>query len=130
MVSSSRPAAAAPASNQTACTITPADGASRSSAACACSLMARAQRRLVEPGDIDATQAVAGLHRHRAARSPGVHSSPSLRRASAQPQRIVMIEQRLQRRHQMILAQPRRHLQQHRLVEAVERPAALGAASA
>ena len=37
-----------------------------------------------------------------------------------------MIEQRLQRRHQLILAQARRHLQQHRLVEALDRPAALG----
>ena len=34
-----------------------------------------------------------------------------------------MIEQRLKGANQMILAQTRRHLQQHRLVEALDRPA-------
>ena len=36
-----------------------------------------------------------------------------------------MIQHRLQRRRQMLLPQPRRHLQQHRLAEPLERAAAL-----
>ena len=42
----------------------------------------------------------------------------------------MMIEHRLQRGDQVVLLQPRRHLQQHRLVEAIDRPAALQQASA
>ena len=41
-----------------------------------------------------------------------------------------MIQHRLQRRRQIRLPQPRRHLQQQRLAEPLERPAALAQASA
>src|SRR6266571_4562063 len=41
----------------------------------------------------------------------------------AQTQRIVMIKHSLQRRKQMILSQTRRHLQQRRLVEPLNRAA-------
>src|SRR5215470_5877109 len=43
----------------------------------------------------------------------------------SQPQPIVMIKHSLQRRDQISLAHPRRHLQQHRLVEAIEPPPTL-----
>ena len=43
-----------------------------------------------------------------------------------QPQCVVMVEQRLQGRNQVILAQAGRHLQQHRLAEALDRAAPLG----
>jgi hypothetical protein len=43
----------------------------------------------------------------------------------AQPQRIMMIENSLNRREQVIVSKPRRHLQQHRLIEPVDPPATL-----
>jgi hypothetical protein len=46
-------------------------------------------------------------------------------RIHAQTQRIVMINYSLQRSEQMILPQTRRHLQQHRLVEPINRTATL-----
>src|SRR5262249_50330364 len=42
-----------------------------------------------------------------------------------QTQRIVRIKHSLQRQYQISLAQPRRHLQQHRLIEAIERTTTL-----
>ena len=59
------------------------------------------------------------------ARSRRQASVPPRRRRKAQPQRIMMIEHRLQGGNQMLLLQARRHLQQHRLAEAIDRPAAL-----
>ena len=88
-----------------------------------------AQRSLIETGDVDAVQAAAGLHGtgRRDLQGP---LGPRPCTNHPQPQRVVMLEQRLQGRHQVLLAQPRRHLQQHRLVEALDRPAPLDAASA
>ena len=48
IVSSRRPATSAPASNHTACTITPAAGDSRAAAACACAPMTVAPRLVAE----------------------------------------------------------------------------------
>src|SRR5262249_7655121 len=50
---------------------------------------------------------------------------PLPRLVQPQTQRIVMIKHSLQRQNQISLAQPRRHLQQHRLIEATEPTPAL-----
>ena len=60
---------------------------------------------------------------HRAGRPPG--SIASTQTKPPQPQRIVMIEHSLQRRNQMILLHTRRRAQQHRLMEALDRPVTL-----
>ena len=84
-----------------------------------------AQRGLIHAGDIDAMQTVGRLHGTGRCDLQG----PFVRLPCSnepQPQRIVMLEQRLQGRNQLLLAQVRRHLQQHCLVEALDRPAPLG----
>ena len=89
-------------------------------------------RRLIQSAHIDPLQARA--RRHGAGRHDLKHNlsagfaSRTLRHAK--PQRIVMIEHRLQRRRQMRLPQTRRHPHQHRLVEALDRRGLLQAASA
>src|SRR5262249_41596314 len=50
---------------------------------------------------------------------------PRPRHRQPQTQRIVMINHSLQRQYQVSLAQPRRHLQQHRLIEPIERTTTL-----
>src|SRR5262249_7426738 len=50
---------------------------------------------------------------------------PPPRPRQPQTQRIVMIKHSLQRQYQISLAQPRRYLQQHRLIEAIERTTTL-----
>src|SRR5262249_52955046 len=50
---------------------------------------------------------------------------PPPRRSQPQTHRIVMIKPRLQRQNQISLAHARRHLQQHRLIEAIERTTTL-----
>ena len=86
---------------------------------------AGAQRSFGQPMDIDPPQArlridAAAAHdlQRKLRTLPG--------RNEPQPQRIVMLEHRLQRAGEVIAPQPRRHLQQHRLMEALERPATLG----
>src|SRR6266436_5931236 len=111
MVSSRRPERCAPASNHTACTSTPAAGKSRLSAARACSQM-HASRPAASRPPMSIRRRQAPASTAPAGATSSFHS---------QPQRIVMIEHSLQRRSQISLAHARRHLQQHRLVEAIER---------
>ena len=98
---------------------------SRRSAASASAAISSAQRPASStPADIDPPQAGP------AATAPGGaissrHSPSAARRIKPQPQRVVMIEHRLQAPPSDAPAQPRRHPQQHRLAEPVERPAAL-----
>ena len=80
------------------------------------------QPRVIKPANVDPAQAVAGTNR------PGrrhLQAPRRVRPSQSQPQRIVMIEQALQGAHEMIVLQTRRHLQQHRLAEAIDRTAAL-----
>ena len=80
------------------------------------------QRIRGQPRDIDAPQAAFRIDQP-AGRDLDRKVSTLRARNKSQPQPVVMIEHRLQRPNQMILAQTRRHLQQHRLVEALDRPA-------
>ena len=81
------------------------------------------QPRLIKPANVDPAQAVAG--NDSAGRQHLEAPRRARRRTQAQSQRVVMIEQALQGGDEMIALQPRRHLQQHRLAEALDRPAAL-----
>ena len=84
---------------------------------------ARPQPAIVEPADINATQALLRRHRTRprhlkAPLAPRRHIQP-------QPQRIMMIKHSLQGCQQIRFPQTRRNPQQHRLVEMLDRTAAI-----
>ena len=124
MVSSSRPAACGPASNHTACSITPDLGASRLTAPLRRFDDAVTQRRRIEPDNVHPLQTVRRRNR------PGLYDlqAPLARlpcRNDTQPQCIVMIEHRLQGRNQFSLLHALRQAQQHRLVEVFDRAAPL-----
>ena len=124
IVSSRRPATSVPASNHTACTITPAAGDSRAAAACACAPMTARRASSQKPAmSTRHTQAPASTAPER--RDLETPAGALRCRHQPQPQRIVVIKQRLQCTNKVILAQTRRHLQQHRLMEAIDPPAAL-----
>ena len=124
IVNSSRPACSGPASNHTACSITPAAGASSCSAACAARSMQARRACVIQTTHIDPPQARRSIH---AARRRDLKRSVRVAcpRHNTQPQRIVVIKHALQSSNQVPLLQAGRHPQQHRLMEAIDRPAAL-----
>jgi hypothetical protein len=81
-------------------------------------------RSSIKTTNIDPSQARSRQHRPR---RPHLELPLATARThvQAQTQRIVMIKHSLQRRAKMILLQTRRHLQQHRLVEPLNRTATL-----
>ena len=84
---------------------------------------ARRQRCIVQPRNRHPTQPTRRRNRTRRR-----HLQPPLppgRRRKPQPQRVMVIDNALQRRRQMLLAQPSRHPQQNRLVEPIDRAAPL-----
>src|SRR5262249_56612781 len=84
---------------------------------------ARLTRPTIKPANVDPPDA--GRRIHRPSRRHLQLPLPRPRHLQPQTQRIVMIKHSLQRQYQISLAQPRRHLQQHRLIEAIERTTAL-----
>ena len=77
------------------------------------------QRRLIERSALHPPQATRCVHcSDRGDLQPGMINQP-------QPQRIVMIQERLQRSPQMLQRHLRRHLQEHQLVEAANRSSPL-----
>src|SRR6266481_4341329 len=81
---------------------------------------ARLTPRSIKTTNVDPSEAGARIHRPSRRHLQLPFALPR-GRFQPQPQRIVMIEHSLQRRSQISLAHARRHLQQHRLVEAIER---------
>src|SRR5262249_37505252 len=84
---------------------------------------ARLTRPSIKTANVDPPDA--GRRIHRPSRRHLQLPLPRPRHLQPQTQRIVMIKHSLQRQYQISLAQPRRHLQQHRLIEAIERTTAL-----
>src|SRR5262249_18872587 len=84
---------------------------------------ARLTRPSIKTANVDPPDA--GRRIHRPSRRHLQLPLPLARHLQPQTQRIVMIKHSLQRQYQISLAQPRRHLQQHRLIEAIERTTAL-----
>src|ERR1700730_15332526 len=138
MLSSSRPAARSPASNHTACKSRPAAADSRSAAAAASApMLARSPAASPPSTATRRRQSRAATAPHGAISSPpspATHRStrphpkpppPRPRHLKPKPQRIVMINHRLQRPNQIRLPHPRRKTQQHRLVKTLDQAAAL-----
>src|SRR5262245_52824848 len=84
---------------------------------------ARLTRPSIKTANVDPPHAA--RRSHRPSRRHLQLPLPRPRLLQPQTQRIVMINHSLQRQYQISLAQPRRHLQQHRLIEPIERTTTL-----
>src|SRR5262249_51342981 len=84
---------------------------------------ARLTRPSIKTANVDPPHAA--RRSHRPSRRHLQLPFPRPRHRQPQTQRIVMINHSLQRQYQISLAQPRRHLQQHRLIEPIERTTTL-----
>ena len=118
-----------PASNHTACSITPGRRRKPASAAAPLDRCGRCSAAASSPPTSTRGRQQAGRDR------PGRHDLQApvagpLPAHQPQPQRIVMIQHRLQRRLSCSRRRPCGQPQQHRLVKLLDRPAALHAASA